>query len=120
MKTYNHALIIDDDADLCVLLKTMLADIISDIKYAHSIESGRTFLNTLKPDIIFLDNNLPDGQGLNYIEEIKALSGNSILVIITALESSKNIAYQRGADIFIEKPLTYSNIRNAIDNYKRG
>ena len=114
MKTFHHALIIDDDPDLCLLLKDILNDTIPVVKFAHSIESGEQLLNDLHPDIIFLDNNLPDGQGVNYIKEIKSISSNAFLVIITAADHSREQAISYGADVFIEKPLTPDNINAAL------
>ena len=116
MKNYEYALIIDDDTDLCLLMKAILKDMIAHIKFAHSIESGEKILASLKPDIIFLDNNLPDGQGIAQIKEIKAKSPNSLLVIITAAGFAREQSLMNGADQFLEKPLTYSNIYAALNS----
>jgi DNA-binding NtrC family response regulator len=113
VKTYRHAIIIDDDPDLCVLLKAILDDAIPMVRFAHSIESGKELLSAIKPDVIFLDNNLPDGQGINSIQAIKSISPNSLVVVITA-DDSKARAMAQGADIFIEKPLTTANIYNTL------
>ena len=116
MKHYEYAVIIDDDTDLCLLLKAILKDLIPHIKFAHSIESGEQLLSQLKPDVIFLDNNLPDGQGVSKIEEIKSKSPGSLLVIITASTFSREQSIINGADLFVEKPFTYSNIYTALNN----
>jgi DNA-binding NtrC family response regulator len=115
MKNYEYALIIDDDTDLCLLLKAILKDLIPHIKFAHSIESGKKLLAQVKPDVIFLDNNLPDGQGVSRIEEIKSKSPGSLLVIITASTFSREQSLKSGADLFLEKPFTYSNIFTALN-----
>ncbi len=77
MRNFEYALIIDDEVDLCVLLNAILKDIIPHIKFAHSIESGERLLMQLHPYVIFLDNNLPEGQGINRIREIKSISPES-------------------------------------------
>lgn len=115
MKTYNHALIIDDDTDLCLLLKVILNTTIPDVKMAHSIESGEKFLKHSKPDVIFLDNSLPDGQGLDYIKEIKTISPASRLIIITANDNTRDEAIGNGADFFLDKPLTALKIQEALN-----
>ena len=114
LKTYHQALIIDDEPELCTLLKAILTDFIPDVKYAHSIESAEKFLMQLKPDVIFLDNNLPDGQGLNCIAEIKRFSPEARLIIITASDISKESVIQRGGDDLLEKPLNNANILKAL------
>lgn len=114
VKTYHQALIIDDEPDLCELLKVLLADTIPDVKYAHSIESAEKFLTSLKPDVIFLDNNLPDGQGLNYIHEIRKFSPESRLIVITASDISREKVIEQGGDELLEKPLSAANIQKAL------
>jgi DNA-binding response OmpR family regulator len=120
MRNYEYALIIDDDTDLCILLKAILKDIIPHVKFAHSIESGQKLLTQLHPDVIFLDNNLPDGQGVSRIKEIKSKSPGALLVIITAAGFSREQSLENGADLFLEKPFTYSNIYGALDSAKTG
>ena len=120
MKNYEYALIIDDDTDLCLLLKVILKDMVAHIKFAHSIESGQRLLNLLKPDVIFLDNNLPDGQGVSRIKDIKSQSPGSLLVIITAAGFSREQSFREGADLVLEKPLTYAHIFNALNKVKAG
>lgn len=115
MKTYRHALIIDDDTDLCLLLKVILNTSIPDVKLAHSIESGEKLLKHSRPDVIFLDNSLPDGQGLNYIKEIKSISPESRLIIITANDNTRDEAMLNGADFFLDKPLTPAKIQEALN-----
>ena len=120
MRNYEYALIIDDDTDLCMLLKAILKDVIPHIKFAHSIESGQRLLTQLKPDVIFLDNNLPDGQGISRIKEIKSKYPGALLVVITAGGFSREQSLKNGADLFLEKPLTYSNIYGALATAKTG
>jgi DNA-binding response OmpR family regulator len=110
-----NALIIDDDHDLSMLLKAILSTSIPSVVCASTLESGREFASRLKPDIIFLDNNLPDGQGLNNIGDLKAMLPDTSLVMITAMGNSRDIALQSGADIFLEKPLTSSNIHDVLN-----
>ncbi|MBS1683404.1 MAG: response regulator, partial [Bacteroidetes bacterium] len=66
-------------------------------------------------DIIFLDNNLPDGQGINFITEIKSIAPQTALVMITAMGHAQDTALGFGADIFIEKPLTSANIYETLN-----
>jgi len=114
LQLFHSALIIDDEPDLCGLLKVILSEFISEIKYAHSLESAEMFLAQSKPDIIFLDNNLPDGQGVNYIHALKKISPQSQLIIITASEVSKEKILALGGDELLEKPLSDANIRRAL------
>jgi len=114
-KLYSQALIIDDDVDLCNLLRELLSKTIPKVACMHTIESGRTFLNENKPDVIFLDNNLPDGRGVELIAEIRSIATNSFVIVISAMESTKAEASKWGADAILEKPLTISNVIKVLE-----
>ena len=118
VKKYKNALIIDDDSDICVMLKSVLGNVIEKVHFTHTLASGKKMLSTLQPDLIFLDNNLPDGQGINLVEEIKSNSPSSTIIFITASRSSGDKALESGADAFLEKPLTYSSIFEVLGHPK--
>jgi len=63
-------LIIDDEVDFCFLLKTYLTKKNYKISLANTLYQGMQLLESEKPDIIFLDNNLPDGFGWDKIDFI--------------------------------------------------
>jgi DNA-binding response OmpR family regulator len=112
---YNRALIIDDDSDLCTLLKAMLDRHIPDVLFVHSIESCRTILKDKAPDVVFLDNNLPDGKGVSFIKELKLLLPGARIIFISAMPGLKNEVHENGADVFVEKPLNEANVQKALN-----
>lgn len=112
---FKSALVIDDDQDLSMLLKAILASYIPSVSCAFTLSAGIQRVNEMKPDIIFLDNNLPDGQGINFITEIKSIAPQTSLVMITAMGHAQETALSYGADIFIEKPLTSANIYETLN-----
>jgi DNA-binding NtrC family response regulator len=59
----NKILIIDDEIDLCILMKNYLIQKDFRVYYANSLEEGIKMMEDIVPDILFLDNNLPDGIG---------------------------------------------------------
>ena len=115
MNLYKRALIIDDDPDLCLVLKAMLMPAITDVSYVHTLQNGREKLETMQPDIVFLDNNLPDGKGIDFIEELKEALPGARIVMISAMGGLKDEAYEYGVDVFIEKPLTQANLKKALE-----
>jgi two-component system OmpR family response regulator len=119
MENYKLALIIDDDDDLCQMLKTILTSTFDNIQYTHNLEMGKELLSKSAPDVVFLDNNLPDGQGLTLIKFIKTNSSSTGVILITAMGNSREKALEYGADVFLEKPLTYSSIFNAVNKAMR-
>lgn len=114
MKEYTSALIIDDDIDLCMTLRAVLRSSISGIYTANTLEEARRRLPELKPEVIFLDNNLPDGEGVSMVKEIKAQLPGTAIIFITAVDSAKSKALEQGVDVYLEKPLTFLAITGAL------
>ena len=61
-------LIIDDEADLCLLLTSYFKTRNYDVHSAATLKDGLLEMQELCPDILFLDNNLPDGIGWSKVE----------------------------------------------------
>jgi DNA-binding response OmpR family regulator len=79
-------LIIDDEADFGVLMKSFFLPRHFDVYVAHTIAEGMKMLDEVKPDIIFLDNQLPDGYGWGKTEFILANYPQSTLNLISGLD----------------------------------
>jgi len=79
-------LIIDDEVDFCFLLKTYLTKKNYEIILANTLEQGMKLLLSDRPDIVFLDNNLPDGLGWEQIDHIYALFPRIELNLISAYQ----------------------------------
>jgi len=107
-------LIIDDELDICLLLQSYLRSQSFDTYYEQNLKSGLSALSKLEPAVLILDNNLPDGLGIDSITEIKAKFPNLKLLIVSAYSSLKNKAIEYGADAFISKPFNYASIMAAI------
>jgi len=63
MSTKKKVLIIDDEEDACLLLKGFFAKKNFEVFCSFTLTDGLKQVANLKPDILFLDNNLPDGFG---------------------------------------------------------
>ena len=119
MKT--TVLIIDDEVDICYLLSSILRSKNCQVNYVNSLEEATATLVNQHPEIIFLDNHLPDGLGINYIQEFKQNSPTTKIVMISAFDnhSEKVKALNNGADTFICKPFNkdviYQTLNNLLD-----
>lgn len=63
MQQRKKVIIIDDEVDLCLLMKTYLSRKNYDVYVFHTLKEGIAQVPRILPDILFLDNNLPDGLG---------------------------------------------------------
>lgn len=111
--THRIALIIDDEEDICLLLKGFLTRSYERVEYANSLTAGMQLAIELKPDILFLDNNLPDGAGISMIADFKKHS--SKVIIISAMTNLEEHALKSGADYFLGKPISFKTIRSLIN-----
>ncbi|MBL0357630.1 MAG: response regulator [Chitinophagaceae bacterium] len=110
------ALIIDDEYDICFLLSRILRNNNLDVEFVNSLAEGKAYLTKLKPNLLFLDNHLPDGFGIDFISYVKKEYPGIKIVMVTAHDTNddRKRALQEGADFFIAKPFSASEIKSAI------
>lgn len=111
-------LIVDDETDICYLLSSILREKNVQSIFASSLDEADRILNQEKAlPIIFLDNHLPDGMGMNYVSKIKKNHPLSKVVMITAHDniSDRENALIEGVDFFIGKPFSRESVYKALD-----
>ena len=113
----HEALIIEDEVDICFLLQGILKKKKLRTTFVNNIHQAQDILSETDPGILFLDNNLPDGQGIDMIPNIKSHHPSTRIVVITADDTAVNRsrALAAGADFFIGKPFTMDTINRAVD-----
>lgn len=111
-------LIIDDEVDFCFLLGNKLQKRNYQVAFAHTLTEGFEKLSTVRPAIVFLDLNLPDGSGLDAIEKVKAQYPKIKIIIISAYDSSieRSLAREARADVFFGKPFNIDILFMALDH----
>ena len=104
-------LIVDDDTQICSMLKTMLE--LSDYPYL-SAQTGKEALSQFlsrKPDIVLLDLGLPDLDGVEIIRKIREFSDTPILVLSARSQDADKIeALDAGADDYLSKPFSVDEL----------
>jgi len=112
-----RVLIVDDELDICYLLSGVMRQRNFRAGFVTSLSDASIALRNNPPALLFLDNRLPDGYGLDFIPYVKKNYPEIKIVVITAHDSlnDKNRAFAGGADLFISKPLNRELIDNAID-----
>ena len=77
-------LIVEDEALLGRNMKIFLNRQGFAAEHAETVAEGLRLYQTLQPDLVIVDHNLPDGTGLTLIETIRATDRWTKLVMITA------------------------------------
>ena len=113
-----EVLIIEDEADICYLLSGILSKIKLNTSYVTTLESAKKLLSSQHTDILFIDNHLPDGFGVDFISQVKKEDPHTKVVMITAHDTKEDKlkAFKEGADYFIGKPFTRETVLNTISN----
>ena len=111
-------LIIDDNTLLCWALSRRLS-LIGIV--AVSAPTGEDALIKIRQDvfdIIFIDINLPDINGLELLDKIKEIAPLSKFIIITSEtnEEYRRDAINKGVIDYIEKPFGFSEIKKLINS----
>jgi two-component system, OmpR family, response regulator len=117
MTDTNKVLIVDDEMDICYLLSGMLKQRNFLTGFVNTLSDAVIALQNDTPSILFLDNHLPDGFGLDFIPFIKKNYPEVKVIMITAHDGAveRKQAYDGGVDLFVAKPLNRKLINDAID-----
>ena len=121
-----HILLIDDDEDEFEIFTTALREIPGPrCSYAASASKAMSMISAEKPDLIFLDVNMPGIDGLKCLAGIRNTEGcEEIPVVIYSTadnDALKEAAFNLGANDCVRKPGRISSleiiIRNAIAKF---
>jgi len=116
-------LLVDDDSDDSELFGEAMQENDPGIK-VHSAANGREAFEVLgeiqRPDIIFLDINMPIMNGWECLAKLKTTSEfKDIPVIMYSTSSHKkdiDLAVETGAATFMSKPHDYQQLKNVLKN----
>jgi DNA-binding response OmpR family regulator len=114
------ALIIDDETDICYLLSSILKQRNFQTIFVGSLSEAERLLEKENCySVIFLDNHLPDGFGVNYIQTLKKKCPASAIVMITAHDTiaDRTMAQEQGVDFFLGKPFSKETIFRTIEGF---
>ncbi|MCB5261978.1 MAG: sigma-54 dependent transcriptional regulator [Candidatus Cloacimonetes bacterium] len=108
--------IIDDEKNIRLSLSNILEDEGYEVESFANIQSGLTALEDSDPDLILLDVILPDGNGIQALEEIKKSLPHIPIIMISGNSniSSAVKAIKLGAFDFLEKPLSLPKIKITV------
>ncbi|MDO4880525.1 MAG: response regulator transcription factor [Capnocytophaga sp.] len=99
-------LIIEDEKELRDTLQTFLEKEKFLIETASDYLSGLSKIANYDYDCILLDIMLPNGSGMQLLDELKKLKKNNSVIIISAKDSveDKVLGLEKGADDYLAKP----------------
>lgn len=100
-----NVLIVEDELAISRFLRTALEGDGLRVHEAGTLQRGLIEAATRKPDLVILDLGLPDGDGIDFIREVRQWSQMPILVLSARTEETDKIAaLDAGADDYLIKP----------------
>jgi len=116
----NKVLIIEDEGDMCLLLNILLNGKEMELDHVKNLAAAEEYLQQQQPNVVLLDNKLPDGFGVDFISFIKKNYPAVKIIMISGYDSAvKDVALENGADVFLQKPFTrdqlYQSIKDLIN-----
>lgn len=104
-------LVVDDNEDVLLAMRLLLEPYVEQVKVTPKPENIAHFMSAFDPDVILLDMNfnrdaISGGEGFQWLEKIKAIDPDAVVVFITAYADTEKAvrAIKAGAADFVPKP----------------
>jgi len=111
-------LMIEDSPSLTEVYKAYLADTDYHVVSVETLGTAHATFGAFQPDIVLLDIELPDGNGMDFLQEV-ANEENAAKVIVMTAHGTSNMAIEairHGAFDFLTKPFDGARLRVTLDN----
>lgn len=103
-----QVLVVEDQATTSSLISEVLSGEGYEVKIADTLQKARNSLSRALPELIILDRNLPDGDGLDLCRQLRAdtKSASLPLLFLTGRKAAeeKVLGLRGGADDYLTKP----------------
>lgn len=113
------AIIVDDEvksqSSLFKLLERFCPDV-EVIGFANSVQSAVEIINKEKPDLVFLDISMPDGDGFEVLDQVH--SRQFEVIFTTAYNEYALKAIQFSALHYLLKPINYTELKDAVTRFQ--
>ena len=115
---YPNILIVDDEKGIRDILRAFINISGYSCETVGSLREAQNKMERKLFDIIFLDLNLEDGYGMDFIEKVLNENSDAIIVIVSGIPESKILveSIQNGAFDYVEKPFNLNNFHEKFES----
>jgi two-component system KDP operon response regulator KdpE len=104
-------LLVEDDPHIRRFVRTALESTACQVVEADTLQRGLIDAGTRQPDMVILDLGLPDGDGRDFVRELRTWSSMPVLVLTARMaEADKIDALDAGADDYLTKPFAVGEL----------
>jgi DNA-binding NtrC family response regulator len=113
-------LIVDDDPNVLAGLQALLSDE-WEVKTAMTAREARSVFADFSPDVVLLDMNLPDGNGVDVLHDLKMYSEAVSVIMMSGVGTVDSVveSMKLGAETFLQKPFDYSLLSLTLEQVAR-
>ena len=114
----NRVLLVEDTASLSMVYQSVLTRAGHGVVCAFSLAEARRHCAAVRPRLVLLDLQLPDGDGLELLHQLRRESPETQVIVITANGSINRAveAMRAGAFDFLVKPFDEGRLLSAVGN----
>lgn len=114
-------LLIEDQVELCQILKDTLSLYGFDVTYAHNGEDGYKVFSSLNPKLVIIDIMMPGSDGFSAVKQIRAVNKEVPVIMLTAKPLTEDLvkAFDLGCNDFIRKPFVMEELIARIKSFAK-
>lgn len=107
-----NVIVVEDEKQIRRFVRTALEDEGCRVFEAETAAVGLAEAGTRKPDLVILDLGLPDGDGIDFIRDLRAWSDVPVVVLSARTQETDKIgALDAGADDYLTKPFGVGELK---------
>ncbi len=109
-------LIIDDETDFCLIMKSFFTKKGYEVFLAFTLNDGLKKLTETSPEILFIDNNLPDGNGWDAVDGIVEKIPQIKAYLVSAHRNKASFPVKGDQIVIWEKPISLTRLNEVFEN----
>jgi two-component system response regulator AtoC len=106
-------LVVDDEGVFRMLAEEALTTEGFEVRTAGTLQKARAEIDASAPDVLVLDRRLPDGDGIEFLKQVRGVDGSpTAVIVVTAYGNVENAveALKAGATDYLTKPVQLTDL----------
>ena len=114
-----QVLVVDDNRDAADMLSSLLGALGHESRAAYGARAALDTVRFFRPDVVFLDLNMPDGDGISLLPQLRAIFGDTVYVAALTgygQQHDRDITRAAGFQEHLTKPVDIERLEATLAN----